>query len=351
MDHAFPEGTSPEPSPSAGSLPPSPAEAGLPIRLLEPMTPILSDTIPEGGDWGHQIKWDGVRMLSFVRGQDVRMFSRRLLPKNDGYPDVVDSLRGLRMKRDFLLDGEVVVFDQEKMRPDFQLVLQRERLKNRSLIGQYSARQPAVYVLFDLLYADGEDLRPLPYLERHERLASLFPDKTPALFVTDLFRDGRALWDWVASQGWEGIVSKRLSSPYRENKKHRDWFKKKTAVLHEVAIIGLTVRGGQIASLVMAKDGRYFGKVSIGLNEEWKRKLLPLAQESIAAGIRAPFRPLPQDLRPDTIGWLARPFPCLVTGLEVTSGGVLRHPRIAQLKEEDISHGNGGQKRSDDRRQ
>ena len=64
------------------------------------------------------------------------------------------------------------------------------------------------------------------YLERHHRLKEIVSD-TPGLLIADLFLEGEHLWNWAEARGWEGIVMKRLSSPYREGKKHRDWYKKR----------------------------------------------------------------------------------------------------------------------------
>lgn len=293
----------------------------------EPMIPVADDTIPAGDDWGYQLKWDGVRMLARIHHGEVELFSRKLLPKNSAYPEIVDALGGIHGS--FLLDGEVIVFDPSKQRPVFQLVLQRERLRSGGSIRQAGTRLPAQFVIFDVLHAEGKDLRELPYAERHRELMRLFPEKTERYFVTDLFSDGKALWAWVDQNGWEGVVSKRLSGSYKEGKKHKDWLKKKTALLLDISVVGYTFNEGRLASLIMAQDGGYFGRVSLGLNEELKRRLL---DRPFREGTHAmPFAALPGDLKGLSLVWLAKPFACRVTGLEVTDAGLLRHPKIVSL--------------------
>lgn len=293
----------------------------------EPMIPVSDETIPEGADWGYQLKWDGVRMLARVENGRAELFSRRLLPKSAAYPEIAEALGSI--KGSFLLDGEVIVFDRTKQRPVFQHVLQRERFRSVEAIRQAGSRQPAQFIIFDVLHAEGRDLRSLPYAERHRELLRLFPEKTERYFVTDLFPDGKALWAWVEQNNWEGIVSKRLSGPYKEGKKHRDWLKKKTALLLDVTIVGYTFNEGRLASLVMALDGLYFGRVSLGLNEELKRRLL---RRTFRTGQGAmPFRTLPADLQGLALAWLAEPFTCRVTGHEVTDAGLLRHSRLVSL--------------------
>lgn len=293
----------------------------------DPMKPILNDEIPAGPEWGYQLKWDGVRMLARIDDGRVELFSRRLLPKNNAYPELVRALSDI--PGPCLLDGEVIVFDRTKQRPVFQKVLQRERLRTEASIAQAGTREPVQFVLFDLLHADGMDWRERPYRERHERLLRMFPEKRERYFVTDLFPQGQALWDWVEGQGWEGIVSKRLTSPYREGKKHKDWYKKKTALVLEADIIGFTFNEGRLASLMMVQDGFYFGRVSLGLNEELKRVLMRLSYNADPKAM--PFASLPADLKGIAVAWLEAPFRCTVTGLEITDAGLLRHPKIVQL--------------------
>ena len=294
----------------------------------ELMAPITAAVLPVGPEWGYQLKWDGVRLLSRISGGGIELFSRQLLNKTSLYPEAQSCLEPFK-QTDCVLDGEAVMFDLGKQRPDFSLILQRER--SRSVTAGTSGSSYFVYVLFDLLYWQREDLRSLPYEERHRRLLELFPEKQPQLFVTDLFTDGSSLWSWVEQNGWEGVVAKRLASPYREGKKHQDWFKKKTALLFEVHIIGFIIRSGRVASLIMEKDGLLFGRVSLGLDEKRKAALLRMGQQKQRT--EAWFQPLPADWRKEEILWLERPFSCTVTGLEITSAGLLRHPKIVQLPE------------------
>lgn len=307
------------------------------IELKQPMTPIACNELPHGDEWGYQLKWDGVRILADIHYADrsIQLYSRQLLNKTAVYPEIVRMLDSTLMTQQtsggLVLDGEAVVFDPDKQRPVFQLALQRERSAGSS---QIQKRYPVTYVLFDLLYMNGEDLRELPYSERHDQLKQLMPERLPQLFVSDLFSDGKLLWDWVQQQGWEGVVAKRLTSPYREGKKHADWFKKKTAIELDVSIFGLTVRGGYVASMLMRYEQAFIGKVSLGLNSEDKAHLMRYA-ERYGDGTN-PFDKLPTELKKDKIVWLTKPFLCRVTGLELTSAGLLRHPKIVHFTLPDL---------------
>lgn len=297
------------------------------MRLpAKPMSPIRSPQLPQGSDWGFQLKWDGVRSLAMIHNGQVSLYSKRLLRKNEVFPELVARLSSLTGT--FLLDGEIIMFDTEEQRPNFQKVLQRERT-GTSARTKPGSRFQLSYVLFDVLHIGDQDTRGLPYLERHQKLLQMFPERTVQLFVTDLLLDGEGLWQWVVEHGWEGVVAKRLSSTYCEGKQHNDWFKTKTAVNKQVNIVGLTIRSGRLASLVMELDGQYFGRVSLGLNESLRRQIMQFAQNNTVHPAR--WSPLPPDLTKDQMLWLAASFACDVTGLEVTSAGVLRHPKIVKL--------------------
>ncbi|QYR20860.1 DNA ligase [Paenibacillus sp. sptzw28] len=300
----------------------------------EPMAPLADDELPRGDDWGFQLKWDGVRIIAKINsGGSVELYSRSMYLKNAKYPEIADLLES---KADELgpciLDGEVVWWDG--LRPKFQEVLKRERsagVISRQRSPQHPPTGGLVYVLFDLLADINGDLRHLPYAERHSRLSQLCPRGNGRLFVADLYTDGEALWQWVQRNCWEGVVSKRLSSPYRQGKKHRDWFKKKTALLMDVDIVGLKWRNGIIASLIMSYDGSYTGSVSLGLNDALRKVIAAIFNSGLeppVAQVPCPFNVLPTELKNEHVQWLPLSFRCRVTGLERTSAGLIRHPKL-----------------------
>ncbi|MBD2847142.1 DNA ligase [Paenibacillus sp. IB182496] len=297
----------------------------------EPMAPLVARTLPEGDAWGYQLKWDGVRLLAEIKSAgEVALYSRRLLRKDSVYPEIVRALRKqAHALEDCLLDGELVYWDGD--RPSFAKVLQRERA---GATGRSSAEGRLLYVVFDLLVSGGRDVRNRPLRERHELLQQLLQRAgagapSSALLPCELYRSGADLWSWVEARSWEGVVAKRLDGPYREGKRHDDWRKVKTALRLPVDIVGLKLREGRVASLVMAEDGAFVGSVSLGLSEAMRellrQRLVPPPQ---APTLPCPFVQLPAELTGARIVWLAEPLPCRVTGLERTAAGLLRHPKL-----------------------
>ncbi|WP_195574337.1 RNA ligase family protein [Paenibacillus sp. 1001270B_150601_E10] len=294
-----------------------------------PMAPISIAAIPEGKEWLHQLKWDGIRLLAEADGQEkLELYTRKMEERTASFYTIQQALLqhpSLREQR-FVLDGEAIVMDPVLKRPSFPLILKRQR--TTSAISQ---RDEAIYVVFDILHWNGEDLRQVPYEERHQLLLELFPDQTEYLLVTDAFEDGEALWAWVETHEWEGVVSKRRHSFYQEAKRHQDWFKHKKSLELQVLAIGYIEREGRVASLVISQcDGSYVGRVSIGLNEQ-HRSLLQAWCRSEGV-IASPFGgQLPSDLRKERVIWFKKPIPIEVTALEWTDAGVLRHPKLVSL--------------------
>jgi bifunctional non-homologous end joining protein LigD len=279
-----------------------------------PMAPITAPEIPTGPEWGYQIKWDGVRTLVRLDGNGgVEIFSKRVEPRNDRFPEIVELLSPLRIGA-CVLDGEIAYFDGS--RPNFQRVLVGVNRKKYD--------ENMIFVAFDMLYDDGEDIRKLPFKDRYDRLAAKFPDKKPRVFVTDLVYDGPALWEWVNTREWEGIISKKLDSPYVEAKKHRYWYKKRKEVRIVADVVGIKLKSGYVSSLVLRYEDRYVGHVS-GIDAASKKILKQFMEQHPG---ECPFPTLSAGMKKSDVVWLKVPFPCRVTALEFSDSGILRQPKL-----------------------
>lgn len=293
------------------------------MKLFTPMSPLLTNEIPLGNEWGYQLKWDGYRMIARVDEGRVELYSKKMLLKNNKFPDLVHALT--QLEGSFLLDGEAVILDSATGRPSFQKMQQRDKLAHPKQILRAAENEPILYIVFDLLELNQEDWRGRPFQERNEKLREIVKPWGTPFFITDVFTNGPVLWDWVVANGWEGVVSKRLSSPYRVGKEHHDWFKKKTNLQLEVEFIGILMKEGRVSSLVMRKDKSYLGRVSSGLNGKLKEALL--AKEANCR-MEDYFGRLPEGLKYKQIRWFNQPLIGTVSGLEMTEGGQLRHPKL-----------------------
>ncbi|HEY7469320.1 MAG TPA: non-homologous end-joining DNA ligase [Acidimicrobiia bacterium] len=214
--------------------------------------PMLATRWPAAFDdpgWWFEVKWDGYRAVVAAEGGQVRARSRRGLDLLGPFPE----LGSLPIPDGVALDGEVVAFD-ESGRPSFS------NLQRRSGFGGQGtgARVGVNLVVFDLLY-QGESLLGRPYEERVGRLMGLslpapivVPEPTP--------EHGKALYEVARGQGLEGVVGKRLGSPYLTGRRSQDW--RKVAVTRRLrAVVGgfLPGEGSRASS---------FGSILVGLHDD-----------------------------------------------------------------------------------
>jgi bifunctional non-homologous end joining protein LigD len=212
-----------------------------------------ADNPPGDGEWAFEVKWDGVRALTFLDESGTRVASRRGEDTTHRYPELAsmaDALDG----REAILDGEVVALD-EHGRPSFQTLQLRMGLSRPETIRLRATEVPVTYVAFDLLALDGEALLSEPYERRRELLAGLEFEaerwRAPAHHVGG----GDAFLEAARVQGLEGIVCKRLGSPYRPGARSRDWLKIRARRGQELVIGGYMPgeggRSGRVGSLLV----------------------------------------------------------------------------------------------------
>src|SRR5919109_1900316 len=178
---------------------------GMALPLKPPLLPQLArtaKTLPTGAGWVYEPKWDGFRAIVFVDGADVYLQSRSGKPLRRYFPELSFP------ERRYVLDGEIVLFD-EQGRQDFDALGQRIH-PAESRIRMLAEQTPTRFIAFDLL-ADGDEvLLALPQHERRSRLEKRVDaplDLTPTVFDPD------GAQEWL--QGAEGVVAKRMGEPYR----------------------------------------------------------------------------------------------------------------------------------------
>jgi bifunctional non-homologous end joining protein LigD len=224
----------------------------------------LVDAVPAGNGWLHEVKYDGYRALVAVGGGEARVFTRSGLDWTDKFPGIADAAAAITGPA--LIDGEIVAMKDGK--PDFS-----------TLQDAISNGGEMVFFAFDLLEA-GEDLRPLPLVERKQRLAALLPPGELGLqFAEHVVGSGEKLFDAMCAEGLEGIVSKRIDAPYRAGRT-RAWLKVKCTHRQEFVIVGWlpsSAKGRGLRSLLLGlNEGgklRYAGKVGTGFDADTQAML------------------------------------------------------------------------------
>ncbi len=240
--------------------------------FFKPELARLRAVAPEGDQWLHEVKWDGYRILATIAAGDVRLWSRNGLAWNDRLPDIVQSLESLGLQS-ARLDGELIALDAHG-RSDFNGL-------QKTLSGE--AQLPLVYMLFDLPYLEGSDLSRVPLLERKQLLHKLLEHAPRHLaFSTHAIGDGAGAFQMATDQQLEGIICKRVNSPYRAGRGD-DWLKIKRLESDEFAVVGYTPPKGTrsgFGSLLLARPDPdvkhgwiYVGRVGSGFADTQLQQL------------------------------------------------------------------------------
>lgn len=186
---------------------------------MRPMLATKGDRVPTGGEWLHEVKWDGIRILAEVRDGAVRLWTRNENDVTVAYPEL-HALGALQ--HDALLDGELVALTDGV--PRFSAIADRMHVRNARRAADLAGVNPVTLIAFDLLRLDGADLTARPLTERRARLEDLGVDG-PRWQVPATYDDGAMLHDATKAQGLEGVVSKKRSSLYLPGRRTTDWLK------------------------------------------------------------------------------------------------------------------------------
>ena len=290
-----------------------------------------------GTGWATEFKWDGIRALCRIEGGRARLRSRNGNDLTDTYPEI-KALAKTVSSAQLLLDGEIIALDGAG-EVSFGALQTRFGTRGSEAL-RLSRTNPASYLIFDLLHLDGRSTLDLPYKDRRELLESLelsgphwqtpptFPD-TP---VADVLAAARAA-------GLEGVVVKRLDSPYQPGTRSPAWRKVKLTDSQSAVIGGFTPLKSQGAAtgrparevgallLGVPDDAgrlRYVGKVGSGFTEHDRRVLLAALAE--LAVPESPFATAVDVVDARVATWVEPVVVAEVTFGEWTSKGRLRHP-------------------------
>jgi bifunctional non-homologous end joining protein LigD len=282
--------------------------------------------------WVYEVKLDGQRSLLFRRGAATRLMTRNQKDYTSHYPELVDAI-DRAAAGDLIADGEIVVFDGP--RTSFSRL--QARMGNARPTAQQVRAVPVQFVIFDLLWFGGYDLRGLPLVARKTVLRRAFAFHDPLRYSEHIEHDGEPAYRAACEQGLEGVIAKRAGSSY-VGARSRDWLKFKCISEQEFVVVGWTdpqgSRSGIGALLVGYHEGpelRYAGKVGTGFGQ---------AELARLAGLLAPMeRPDPPVV--NTLGiartgvhWV-RPELVVQVGFgEWTEDGKLRHPRYLGLRDD-----------------
>jgi bifunctional non-homologous end joining protein LigD len=304
-------------------------ESGSAPPTLKPMLATLGK-MPTGPRWAFEFKWDGVRAIVSVDGEQVRAMSRNDIDITPSYPELLGLPAQLGGKHRLVLDGELVTLDKRGA-PSFGLLQQRMHVRHpdETLLNRY----PVKYYAFDLLWLDGESLLGTPYSKRREALEKLKPRKG-TMSVTPRFPGpGDDLLEAARTNGLEGVIAKSLDSTYEPGRRSLAWIKVPLNQTQEVIVVGWKPgagrRAGMIGSLLLAAYGKsgkleFIGHVGTGFTDSALRDLATRVAPLKRATSPVDGEPVPRE-HARNANWLK---PSLVGEVEFrnwTPEGRLRH--------------------------
>jgi bifunctional non-homologous end joining protein LigD len=305
---------------------------------LTPMLAVAARELPDDdGSWAYEMKWDGMRVLLTVEGGRVRLTSRRNNDVTERFPE----LRGVGEALgsvEAVLDGEVVALDASG-RPSFERLQSRMHVASPAKARQLAAHNPVAVMLFDVLWLEGHSTLALPYRERRRLLEGLAPGgrawQTPPTHPGD----GAAMLRAARELGLEGVVAKRLDSPYLPGVRSDAWRKVKVTAGQEFVVggwlPGKNRLAGRLGSLVVGYHQeprgplRYAARVGSGISEAARVEL----EAALATRRRAtsPFSDAPQLVDPV---WVEPELVVEVAFQEWTTIGSLRAPRFRGIRDD-----------------
>jgi bifunctional non-homologous end joining protein LigD len=313
-----------------------------PPPRLDPMLATPRAEPFDNSAWMFEPKWDGVRTLAVCR-DETRLLSRRSRDVTETYPELA-SVHEQLVTTEAVVDGEIVAFDEG--RPSFEKLQSRINLQNSHDIARAQKSIPVTFIAFDVLYLDRRSTVDLPLEERKRLLEELVvPTEHLRISSPCVVGEGLALSTAARARRLEGIVAKRLGSPYRPGRRTKDWLKIK--VIHDADVVvggwspGEGSRADAFGSLLVgAYDSgelRFIGAVGTGFDrktlEDVLTALLPLRSAD------CPFADDCRDLRTGSFGkalrdprWARPELVCRVEFRELTAGLRLRAPSFKGLR-------------------
>jgi ATP-dependent DNA ligase len=230
------------------------------LPIMPPIAPMLAksaDSIPSGGGWLYEPKWDGFRCIVFRDGDQIELASRNERPFTRYFPELIEPLLQQLPDR-CVIDGEIVIPDPQDDGLDFDALLQRIH-PAESRVRRLAAETPASFVGFDLLALGDETFMDAPLRQRHDRLVELFVGVSSPVHLCPSTTDHATAEQWFVEfegAGLDGVVAKRLDDPYTPDK--RTLVKVKHVRTADCVVAGYRIH----------KDGKGVGSLLLGLHDD-----------------------------------------------------------------------------------
>jgi bifunctional non-homologous end joining protein LigD len=288
-----------------------------------PMLATLVDEPFDDKSWVFETKWDGFRLITEKRGNIVKLWSRNGIDVTARYAILQPALQ--KIEESCVIDGELCALDAHG-RSRFQLLQNALNTKGRLL-----------YVVFDVLFQNGKDIRVRSLLERKEILKALLPRDPLLRYSEHVAEFGKRAFAKAKRAHEEGVIAKRAAGLYYSGKRTREWLKFKVAHEQEVVIVGYTEPRRSrkyFGALVLVvrdparKRWLYAGHVGTGFDAERLKSLHAMMQP-----LRTDKKPFERKIRDESATtWLTPKLVGEVKFSEWTHENEMRHPVFLGLR-------------------
>ncbi|MTI82280.1 MAG: ATP-dependent DNA ligase [Firmicutes bacterium] len=281
-------------------------------------------------DYLFEIKWDGYRGMVYL-DKKTEIRSRNLLDISAVFPEL-SNLHQQVEKLPVVLDGEIVVLVDGI--PSFSALQSRGRLTDKGKIKKAANKLPAVFVAFDVLEIEGEAVIKESLFKRKEILSAIVNSQNNIIISQYIEEHGQEYYRACTNRSLEGVMAKRIDSPYLPGKRSTYWKKIRRIQSAEFVITGYEPGKGAnlLGSLIVGgyKGGElvYQGKVGTGFTNSEQKKLLELLNE---LQIKKPKLEVPKSEQRNPV-WVQPKLVCEVHYTEMTPEGRLRHPSYKGLR-------------------
>jgi bifunctional non-homologous end joining protein LigD len=285
--------------------------------------------------WWFEPKFDGIRTLLYLEGEEVRLVSRTGRDQTANYPELGRLYRRIGAVN-AVLDGEIVATD-ESGKTSFELLQQRMNLTAPSEIEKIRKKIPVELVVFDLLWLDGQDLTRLPLSDRRKRLKETVLEDKGIRLVYWTPDEGKRFYEAARQLGLEGVVAKRAASRYQPGKRSDDWRKVKILNTQDCVILGWTPgqrgRSDSFGALLVGaySEGKlkWIGQVGTGFTDRMLKDLMARLE-----AIQADHPPIedPELRKVKGARWVRPELVCAVEYLQMTATGKLRAPSFKGIR-------------------
>ncbi len=295
-----------------------------------PMLATLTHETFSDKDWIYERKLDGERCLIHKKGNSVKLLSRNKKVLNSTYPELEKAVK--KQTGSFIIDGEIVSFDGKVT--SFQKLQERMQIKNKKEAEKSNVK--VYYYSFDIMFANGYDLRKIPLSNRKKILKEIVNFVEPLRFTIHRNKNGEKYYREACQKNWEGLIAKDVNGTYVSSRSKK-WLKFKCVKQQEFVIGGYTDPEGERIGLGALLIGfydndklKYAGKVGTGYDDETlkilHKKMKKLKQQKPSFDSK--------DLPSKNINWIKPKLVAEIGFTEWTKKNRLRHPRYLGLRDD-----------------